>query len=63
MAKLLGIDIGTTGTRAVLLDVGGRVLNSASAESESLCPRCSWHWRVPRKHTAIRQAEPLCRDR
>jgi xylulokinase len=30
--KLLGIDIGTSGTRAVLIDAAGRVLSSATAE-------------------------------
>ncbi len=43
MAKLLGIDIGTSSTRAVLLDEGGRVLNSASAEHAPIqSPKIGW---------------------
>lgn len=41
--KLLGIDVGTGGTRAVLLDEGGRVLNSATAEHAPMhSPQIGW---------------------
>lgn len=41
--KLLGIDVGTGGTRAVLLDQGGRVLNSATAEHAPMhSPQIGW---------------------
>jgi xylulokinase len=41
--KLLGIDIGTGGTRAVLLDAEGRVLSSATAEHAPISsPHGGW---------------------
>ncbi|MGA7962643.1 MAG: xylulokinase, partial [Candidatus Acidiferrales bacterium] len=41
--KLLGVDVGTGGTRAVLLDEGGRVLNSATAEHAPMhSPQIGW---------------------
>ncbi|MFZ0637644.1 MAG: xylulokinase [Candidatus Acidiferrales bacterium] len=41
--KLLGIDIGTGGTRAVLLDENGRVLNAATAEHALMhSPQIGW---------------------
>jgi xylulokinase len=41
--KLLGIDTGTGGTRAVLLDAEGRVLSSATAEHAPISsPRAGW---------------------
>lgn len=41
--KLLGIDTGTGGTRAVLLDAEGRVLSSATAEHAPISsPRTGW---------------------
>jgi xylulokinase len=41
--KLLGIDTGTGGTRAVLLDAQGRVLSSATAEHAPISsPRVGW---------------------
>jgi xylulokinase len=42
-AKLLGIDIGTGATRAVLVDVGGRVLGSATADHAPMSsPKIGW---------------------
>ena len=42
-AKLLGIDIGTGGTRAVLVDAQGRVLASATAEHAPMSsPKIGW---------------------
>src|SRR5438445_4336322 len=41
--KLLGIDVGTGGTRAVLLDDAGRVLGAATAEhAEMASPQLGW---------------------
>jgi len=42
MALLLGIDIGTTGTKTLLIDEAGRVVDSASAEYPLLSPRPGW---------------------
>jgi xylulokinase len=47
--KLLGIDVGTGGTRAVLLDEAGRVLGSATAEhAEMASPQLGWAEQDPR---------------
>ncbi len=41
--KLLGIDVGTGGTRAVLIDEAGRVLGAATAEhAEMASPELGW---------------------
>ena len=41
--KLLGLDIGTGGTRAVLIDQSGRVLRSATAEHAPMSsPKIGW---------------------
>ncbi|HEV8046698.1 MAG TPA: FGGY family carbohydrate kinase, partial [Terriglobales bacterium] len=41
--KLLGIDVGTGGTRAVLLDEAGCVLNSSTAEHAPMhSPQMGW---------------------
>jgi xylulokinase len=47
--KLLGIDVGTGGTRAVLLDEAGRVLRAATAEhAEMASPQLGWAEQDPR---------------
>jgi xylulokinase len=47
--KLLGIDVGTGGTRAVLLDQAGRVLNAATAEHAPMAsPQLGWAEQDPR---------------
>ncbi len=47
--KLLGIDIGTGGTRAVLLDARGRVLHAATAEHQPMSsPQIGWAEQDPR---------------
>jgi xylulokinase len=47
--KLLGIDVGTGGTRAVLLDDAGRVLGAATAEhAEMASPHLGWAEQDPR---------------
>jgi xylulokinase len=47
--KLLGIDVGTGGTRAVLLDEVGRVLGAATAEHvEMASPEFGWAEQDPR---------------
>jgi len=50
MAVLLGLDVGTSGARAVAVDEGGRVVAEASAEYPLSSPRPGWseqdpaHW-------------------
>lgn len=50
MAYLLGIDIGTSGTRALLIDPRGRIAASATAGYPCLAPQPAWseqhpdHW-------------------
>jgi xylulokinase len=39
--KLLGVDIGTGGTRAVLLDGDGRVVSSATAAHHPFASPCT----------------------
>lgn len=47
--KLLGIDVGTGGTRAILLDEMGRVLGAATAEhAEMASPQLGWAEQDPR---------------
>jgi xylulokinase len=46
--KLLGIDIGTGGTRAVLIDETGRVIGSATAEHQPIsAPHRGWAEQAP----------------
>src|SRR5258708_20658631 len=46
--KLLGIDVGTGGTRAVLLDEAGRVLGAATAEHAPMSsPELGWAEKDP----------------
>src|SRR6202051_5003246 len=46
--KLLGIDVGTGGTRAVLLDETGRVLGAATAEHTAMAsPKVGWAEQAP----------------
>ncbi len=48
MAKLLlGVDVGTSGTKALLLDAGGKVRATASAAHPSLLPRPGWSEQRP----------------
>src|SRR5258706_14746116 len=48
--KLLGIDVGTGGTRAVLLDDAGRVLGAATAEhAEMASTQLGWAEQDPRE--------------
>lgn len=42
MAYLLGIDIGTSGTKVIAIDEAGKLVASASAEYELLTPRPLW---------------------
>jgi xylulokinase len=49
MKRLLGIDVGTGGTRAVLLDETGRVLSTADAEHAAMAsPEIGWAEQDPR---------------
>ena len=61
--KLLGIDVGTGGTRAVLLDEMGRVLGAATAEhAEMSSPQLGWAEQDPRdwwRATCVAVAECL----
>jgi xylulokinase len=42
MAKLLGIDVGTSGTKAVLIDERGLILSQAAVEYEMATPQPGW---------------------
>ncbi|MBX7135209.1 MAG: xylulokinase [Fimbriimonadaceae bacterium] len=42
MTKLLGIDVGTSGAKAILIDETGRILKTASAEYPLLTPKPGW---------------------
>ena len=42
MARLLGLDVGTTATKAVLIDESGNVLKQASSEYTLSAPRPLW---------------------
>ncbi len=61
--KLLGIDVGTGGTRAVMLDEAGRVLGAATAEhAEMASPELGWAEQDPRdwwRGTCVAVAECL----
>jgi len=48
MALLLGIDIGTSGTKAITVDESGALVASASAEYELLTPQPLWAEQRPR---------------
>jgi xylulokinase len=60
--KLLGIDVGTGGTRAVLLDASGRVLSAATAEHPPISsPQIGWAEQNPSDWWgAARVAIPEC---
>src|SRR5689334_5193790 len=46
--KILGIDVGTGGTRALLIDERGRVICSATSEhAPILCPHPGWAEQEP----------------
>jgi xylulokinase len=47
MARLLGIDVGTSGAKALVLDETGRVLGQASAEYGVATPRPLWSEQSP----------------
>lgn len=47
MAKLLGIDVGTSGTKVLLIDETGRVLKHASAEYPLSTPQPLWSEQNP----------------
>lgn len=47
MRRLLGIDIGTSGAKALLIDESGRVLSSASAEYPLFMPQPGWAEQQP----------------
>ena len=64
-AKLVGIDIGTSGTRAVLLDGEGRVLSSATVEHAPIsAPHPGWAEQHPHDWwNAACRAIPECLER
>ena len=47
MTKLLGIDVGTSGCKVLLIDEDGRILKSASAEYPLSTPRAGWSEQNP----------------
>jgi len=46
---LLGIDVGTEGTKVALFDINGRVVKDAYEEYELICPRAGWAEQDPEK--------------
>ena len=49
MSKLLGIDVGTTGTRAIVIDPNGRIIGSATHEHVPFAsPQTGWAEQDPR---------------
>ena len=49
MSKLLGIDVGTTGTRAIVIDPSGRIIGSATHEHVPFAsPQTGWAEQDPR---------------
>ena len=49
MAYLIGIDIGTSGTKALACDTGGQVLGTATAEHDIASPQPGWSEQDPRQ--------------
>src|SRR5688500_7277570 len=47
MAFLLGIDIGTSGTKALVCDLKGKVLATATSEHEVSSPQAGWSEQDP----------------
>ncbi len=47
MSALLGLDVGTTGAKAVMIDAAGRLLGVATVEYPLLTPRPGWTEQVP----------------
>ncbi|RYG44084.1 hypothetical protein EON79_15655, partial [bacterium] len=47
MAKLLGIDVGTSGCKGILIDETGRVLKTAGAEYPISIPQPMWSEQNP----------------
>ncbi len=61
MAYLMGIDVGTTGTRAIVIDEAGTLVASATAEYPLYTPRPLWAEQDPldwwqAAQTAVRAA-------
>jgi xylulokinase len=56
MPKLIGVDVGTTGVRAVAIDEQGRVLTEASAGYGFETPRPGWSEQDPRHWSHATQA-------
>ncbi len=47
MAHLIGIDIGTSGTKTLLIDEGGKIVASANAAYDTVAPRPAWSEQDP----------------
>ena len=47
MPHLLGIDIGTSGTKTLICDEDGKVLATAMAEHSISCPKPGWSEQDP----------------
>ncbi|MGQ9729687.1 MAG: xylulokinase [Candidatus Zipacnadales bacterium] len=56
MAYLMGIDVGTSGTRTVLVDESGQLVSSATAEHPLLLPAPGWAEQNPADWVATAQA-------
>ena len=47
MAYLLGVDIGTSGTKTLLVDTRGRIKASVTVEYPAYAPRPAWSEQAP----------------
>ena len=57
---LLGIDIGTSGSKALLVDLDGNILASAMAEYPMYTPRPLWAEQDPRDNDDIFHRDAFC---
>ena len=48
MSFYIGIDIGTSGTKALVMDAGARVLATATSEHGVSVPRAGWSEQDPK---------------
>ena len=59
--RLLGIDVGTEGTKVALFDINGRLVKDVYDEYELICPRAGWAEQDPEKwwHVVSKNVEKV----
>lgn len=64
MTHLLGIDVGTSGTKAIVVGDDGSILGSATGRHEPSTPRGGWSEQAPEDwwHSTIAAVREACRD-